>query len=216
MSDNPIPKIVISRLPVYLRALSRMVSKGQLVTSSHELGKALGISSAQIRKDLSHFGEFGKQGTGYQVEFLISQLSQILNLDREWEVAVIGSGDIGHAIARYQGFSDRGFRVSVIFDSDPHKVGSFINGLEVLPSDKIIEVLTQRNIQIAMLAIPAEYAQKVTDTVVEAGVRAILSYAPISLNVPDHVRVSYIDPVTHLQSMTYYLSTEADLMSQPL
>lgn len=216
MSVDNIPKIVISRLPVYLRALNRMVQNSQLVTSSHELGKALGISSAQIRKDLSHFGEFGKQGTGYQVEFLITQLRQILNLDREWEVAVIGSGDIGHAITRYQGFADRGFRVTAIFDSDSSKVGTKINGLEVQPADDIIKVLRERNIQIAMLAIPAEYAQSATDTIVEAGVRAILSYAPISLNVPDHVKVRYIDPVTHLQSMTFYLSTEDDLLTQPL
>ena len=123
MSSNEIPDIVIGRLPVYLRALSLMVAAGQEITSSHELGEKLGISSAQIRKDLSHFGEFGKQGTGYRITHLIDQLRRILKVDREWPVALIGVGDVGQALIRYGGFRDRGFRIALAFDADPAKVG---------------------------------------------------------------------------------------------
>ena len=115
MNKQDIPDIVIGRLPLYLRALQRMIQEGRQVTSSQELGELLGISAAQIRKDLSQFGEFGKQGTGYNIEFLIDQLRKILKLDRVWDMAVIGAGDIGHAVARYQGFRDRGFQVTLNF-----------------------------------------------------------------------------------------------------
>src|SRR6476660_7709243 len=118
---STIPDIVISRLPVYLRALERLSQEGQEVTSSHELGKRLGISSAQIRKDLSHFGGFGKQGTGYQIAYLVDQLRQVLKVDQEWEVAVIGAGDLGTALLHYKGFADRGFRIACVFDNSPQK-----------------------------------------------------------------------------------------------
>jgi biotin operon repressor len=121
-----IPDIVVGRLPIYLLALQRMAMDGRLFTSSQELGEKLGISAAQIRKDLSQFGEFGKQGTGYNISFLSDQLRRILNIDRVWDIAVVGAGDIGHAIAGYQGFADRGFRVVMIFDNDPEKVGKQI------------------------------------------------------------------------------------------
>src|SRR5512145_2912653 len=134
MSSVPnIPDIVIGRLPIYLRALSRMIQEGKEYTSSHELGERLGISSAQIRKDLSHFGEFGKQGTGYNVGYLFEQIRQILRVDRQWPVAVVGVGDLGRAIAHYKGFAARGFRVSCLFDSDPGKVGDKVGDLTVQP-----------------------------------------------------------------------------------
>ncbi len=197
--------IVISRLPVYLRALERLSQEGQEVTSSHELGKRLGISSAQIRKDLSHFGGFGKQGTGYRIAYLKEQLRQVLNVERDWEVALIGAGDLGNAVARYRGFSNRGFHIACVFDSAPDKVGKSIGEFLILPLDNLHTVITERGIKIAMVAVPAEAAQSVADTLIAAGVRAILNYAPINLNVPDNVHVQYIDPVIHLQRMTYYL-----------
>lgn len=202
---NKIPDIVIGRLPVYLRALSQLVDTGKVVTSSHELGQQLGISSAQIRKDLSHFGEFGKQGTGYQISHLYAQLQQILQIDREWLVTVVGIGDLGRALARYGGFADRGFRVIAAFDSDPAKIGTDMDGLTILPSTQIGAEVRARHIKIAMIAVPAAFAQVVCDELVQAGVRAILNYAPITLNVPSNVHVQYIDPVAHLQHMTYYL-----------
>lgn len=202
---SSIPDIVISRLPVYLRALERLSQEGQEVTSSHELGKRLGISSAQIRKDLSHFGGFGKQGTGYRIAYLKEQLRQVLNVERDWEVALIGAGDLGNAVARYRGFSNRGFHIACVFDSAPDKVGKSIGEFLILPLDDLQTVITERGIKIAMVAVPAEAAQSVADTLIAAGVRAILNYAPINLNVPDNVHVQYIDPVIHLQRMTYYL-----------
>src|SRR5579871_5775468 len=131
-SISDIPDIVIGRLPIYLRALSQLVQQGHEITSSHELGQRLGISSAQIRKDLSHFGEFGKQGTGYQISHLTTQLKQILQVDREWPMVVVGAGDLGRAIAHYGGFVERGFRVVAIFDNDSKKIGTGNTGLKVL------------------------------------------------------------------------------------
>ncbi len=203
--SNRIPDIVIGRLPLYLRALARLQQEGRDVTSSHELGKRLGISSAQIRKDLSHFGGFGKQGTGYQIEFLMEKLEQVLQVNREWRVAVIGAGDLGSALSHYGGFTERGFRISWLFDSDPEKIGRHIGGFLVKSMDDLEDTLSDNNCQIVMLAVPAEYAQEITDRLIETGIRAILNYAPISLNVPDDVMVQYIDPVVHMQHMTYYL-----------
>lgn len=201
-----IPDIVIGRLPVYLRELTRLAEEeGKVNTSSHELGKRLGISSAQIRKDLSHFGEFGKQGTGYHINYLVEQLRDILNLTKEWDVAVIGAGFLGHALSHYRGFSHRGFRISCIFDSDPEKIGERMDGLTVQPDSEMEETIREKGIKVAILVIPATVAQEVTDRLVEAGITAVLSYAPIHLAVPDHVKVSYSDPVIQLQQMAYYL-----------
>ncbi len=205
MNADKIPDIIIGRLPVYLRALQRLAEKGISTTSSQELGEIVGISAAQIRKDISQFGEFGKQGTGYAISFLIEKLQDILKVDRVWEVVVIGMGDIGHALAHYQGFANRGFHVKMVFDNDPKKVGEKIGEFEVYNTASLAEKIKQHKIKIAMLAVPASDAQSVADQLVKAGVKAILNYAPISLTVPEGVRVQYIDPVTHLQRMTYYL-----------
>ncbi|GAB5490031.1 MAG: redox-sensing transcriptional repressor Rex [Phototrophicaceae bacterium] len=208
--SNRIPDIVIGRLPLYLRALTRLQNEGRDVTSSHELGRRLGISSAQIRKDLSHFGGFGKQGTGYQIEFLIDKLEEVLQVNLEWAVAVIGAGDLGSAISHYGGFMERGFRISWLFDADERKVGQEVGGFKVMSINDLEQVVSENNCQIAMIAVPAEYAQQVTDRLVKAGVRSILNYAPINLTAPDGVMVQYIDPVVHLQHMTYYLRDDED------
>lgn len=203
---SSIPDIVISRLPIYLRALERLSQEGFEVTSSHELGRHLGISSAQIRKDLSHFGGFGKQGTGYKIAYLKEQLRQVLKVEREWEVALIGAGDLGSAVARYRGFSERGFHIAYVFDSSPEKIGKQVDNFTIQPIDQLQEIISERGIRIAMIAVPAERAQEVANTLIAAGVRAILNYAPINLTVPENVHVQYIDPVLHLQRMTYYLT----------
>jgi redox-sensing transcriptional repressor len=206
MAATEIPDIVIGRLPVYLRALSLMAAAGQEITSSHELGDKLGISSAQIRKDLSHFGEFGKQGTGYRITHLIDQLRRILKVDREWSVALIGVGDVGQALIHYNGFRDRGFTIALAFDTDPAKIGQSIGDLTIQDVATLPDVVRECNVQVAMIAAPARVAQEVAELCVKGGVRAILNYAPINLAVPDDVRVQYLDPVTHLQRMTYYLA----------
>ena len=200
-----IPDIVISRLPIYLRALDRLAQEGHEVTSSQELGRRLGISSAQIRKDLSHFGGFGKQGTGYRISFLKEQLRQVLKVEREWEVVLVGAGDLGNAVARYRGFAERGFHITHVFDAASSKIGKKIGSFVIQAITEMESIVRESNIQIAMIAVPAEHAQSVADILIGAGVKAILNYAPINLTVPDDVHVQYIDPVLHLQRMTYYL-----------
>ncbi len=209
--DNSIPDIVIGRLPLYLRELSRMeADPDRITTSSHELAERLGISSAQIRKDLSHFGEFGKQGTGYHIHYLIERLTEILHLTHEWPVALVGAGFLGHALASYRGFQRRGFVITCVFDNDPEKIGQAVGELTVQDTAGMVESLRQQGIQIAILAVPANVAQATTNTLVEAGVKAILSYAPVSLSVPEGVFVSYSDPVVQLQQMTYHLALLED------
>ena len=205
--DHAIPDIVIGRLPVYLRELERMVrDAGKTTTSSHELAEQLGMSSAQIRKDFSHFGEFGKQGTGYHIHYLIDRLTEILNLTHEWPVALVGAGFLGHALASYRGFQRRGFVITCVFDNDPTKIGKTIGDLVVQDAATLETTLPARGIAVAILAVPADAAQETVDRLVAAGVRAILSYAPVSLTVPPGVHVSYSDPVVQLQQMAYYLS----------
>ncbi|MCY4527343.1 MAG: redox-sensing transcriptional repressor Rex [Anaerolineaceae bacterium] len=209
-SDTPassqIPDIVIGRLPVYLRALERLAQEDHKVTSSHELGQRLGISSAQIRKDLSHFGGFGKQGTGYHIDYLTGQLKSVLNVDRVWPVALVGAGDLGRAVANYRGFTERSFHIACVFDTDPAKMGQQVGQCRVQDFNQAGPVIRRLDIRVAMIAVPAASAQVVADLLAGHGVRAILNYAPINLNVAPGVRVQHIDPVVHLQHMTYYLS----------
>lgn len=205
MVTKNIPNIIVSRLPVYLRALNNMQTQGQQTTSSQELGEFVSVSAAQIRKDLSQFGEFGKQGTGYNIAFLIKKLGEILKVDRVWDVAVIGMGDMGRAIARYQGFTNRGFRVAMVFDSNPALIGQQVGGFVIQDAKTMVEAIREAGIKIAMLTVPAAAAQEVANQLIEAGVKAILNYAPISLSVLPGVMLQYIDPSIGLQRMTYYL-----------
>lgn len=205
MNAEKIPDIIIGRLPVYLRALQRMADKGIQTTSSQELGERVGISAAQIRKDISQFGEFGKQGTGYNIPFLLDKLRSILRVDRIWDVALVGAGDMGHALARYQGFANRGFQIVMVFDNDPEKMGEKAGNFIVENTEGMVEKIRAAGVKVAMLTVPAAVAQEVADKLVQAGVKAILNYAPISINVPPDVKVQHIDPATHLQRMTYYL-----------
>jgi redox-sensing transcriptional repressor len=206
MVSDTVPDIVVGRLPLYLRALNFLAAEGREITSSQELGDRLGISSAQIRKDLSHFGEFGKQGTGYDINFLREKLREILHVDRMWDVALVGAGDLGHALARYGGFVGRGFRISAVFDNDPDKIGRKIGDLEIQDVSCLPEVVRRHNIKIGIIAVPASAAQEVARMMLESGIKAILNYAPITLVVPSSIKVQHIDPVMHLQRMTYYLS----------
>lgn len=204
---NEIPNIVIGRLPIYLRELNRLAEEeGKLTTSSHELGYRLGISSAQIRKDLSHFGEFGKQGTGYDITFLTHQLREILHLNQGWPVVLVGAGHLGHALINYNGFQHRGFHIGWAFDNDPKKIGQVINGITVQPVQELEQAVREHHLEIAIIVVPGHVAQDITNTLVRAGIKTILSYAPIHLKVPDNIQVSYSDPVIELQRMTYYLN----------
>lgn len=205
MSQNSVPAIVIGRLPLYLRTLQFLKREGKPVTSSQELAERLGLTSAQIRKDLSYFGEFGKQGTGYNIAFLEKQLRDILHVDRVWDVFLVGVGDLGRALVNYRGFELNGFRLVALFDNAPKKIGSKIGNLTIYDLKEVPRVAQEKKLQIAILAVPADAAQTVADQLVQVGVRAILNYAPVTLTVPPKVKVYDIDPVAGLQGMTYYL-----------
>lgn len=204
-----IPEVVIDRLPVYARALELLERQGSVVVSSQELGDELGVTPAQIRKDLSYFGRFGKQGRGYNVKRLLQELREILGLTREWLMLLVGVGKLGRAIISYGGFAPQGFRIVEAFDTDPATVGGDVDGLLVKPLDALPDVIRQRNIDIAIVAVPGASAQQVIDMLVASGVKAILNYAPMAPHVPDDVWVKDIDPVLALQSMTYYIKDHA-------
>jgi len=204
--SNQVPDVVISRLPIYLRALNRLEAEGRQIVSSRELATILGANNAQIRKDLVHFGEFGKQGTGYHITHLIKQLRRILLADQVWEVALVGAGALGRALLCDTDIARRGFRIVAAFDNNPKKIGSRVGDVLVQNSQQMKDEIVRREIQLAIVAVPPPAAQQVADVLVEAGIKAILNYSPITLNAPDGVLIKYIDPVAHLQHMTYYLS----------
>ena len=204
-----IPHVVVLRLPLYARALALLQANGQEVVSSAELGDMLRVTPAQIRKDLSYFGRFGKQGRGYNVTRLLERLRLILGLDREWRMALIGVGKLGRAILEYGGFAPQGFRVVHAFDLDAGAVGQTFGGLTVRPVSELEQVLSADPVDIGIVAVPAFAAQKVMDSLVRCGVRAILNYAPIPAHTPQGVELRQIDPVLALQSMTFHLKSLA-------
>ena len=200
-----IPPVVIDRLPLYTRALSALEAEGREVVSSQELGTRLGVTPAQIRKDLSYFGRFGKQGRGYNVRKLLDELQRILGLDRQWRIALVGVGKLGRAILGYEGFAPQGFRIVEAFDTDPSRIGERFHSLTVKRADELESVLIANPVDVGIVAVPAEIAQNVINTLVKCDVRAILNYAPIAAQVPRGVHLKRIEPVLALQSMTYYL-----------
>jgi redox-sensing transcriptional repressor len=200
-----IPPVVIDRLPLYARALASLESQGREVVSSQELGQQLSVTPAQIRKDLSYFGRFGKQGRGYNVRKLLEELRRILGLNRQWRMALVGTGRLGRAILGYEGFGPQGFRIVEAFDTDAAMVGKEVAGLTVKSTDDLESVLGANAVDIGIVAVPAETAQDVINRLVKCGVHAILNYAPIAAQVPRDVQVKRIDPVLSLQGMTYYL-----------
>ncbi len=200
-----IPEVVIDRLPIYARALALLDRQGRNVVNSQELGGRLGVTPAQIRKDLSYFGRFGKQGRGYNVKRLLEELHQILGITREWSMVLVGVGQLGRAILGYDGFTPQGFRIVAAFDVDPDIVGDIVNGLEVKSVAQLQDEMPDFDAQIAIVAVPAAKAQDVIDALVECGVKAILNYAPIAAHAPAGVRIKDIDPVLALQSMTFYI-----------
>ena len=200
-----VPDIVISRLPWYLQTLNQLAREGMHTISSSSLAEHLGSTAAQIRKDLSYFGGFGKQGTGYSIYYLIEQLQKILNLDRIWRVAVVGAGDLGRALTHYQGFANHGIEIAMLFDVDPKIVGTKVGAVVVQHIDEMGKEIEAGEVKIAILTVPAQAAQSTANVLVKAGIKAILNYAPITLILPESVHVQHIDPVLHLQRMMYYL-----------
>ncbi|MCY3919188.1 MAG: redox-sensing transcriptional repressor Rex [Chloroflexi bacterium] len=208
MTGNEIPEVVINRLPVYVRALALLALEGRRVVSSRELGGELGVTPAQIRKDLSYFGRFGKQGRGYNVGHLLDTLRSILGLDREWKMALVGAGRLGQAILGYGGFGPQGFHIVKAFDSAPGLIGRREGALIVEDVAHLGASLREEPVDIGIVAVPGEIAQEVIDVLVESGVHAVLNYAPIAVRVPAGVQLRQIDPVLSLQSMTYFLAQD--------
>ena len=210
-----IPVVVVDRLPHYLRTLRLMLDDGIEVVSSRELGEALGTTPAQIRKDLSYFGRFGKQGRGYDVSALLGDLTRILGLERSWPVVLVGVGRLGRAIITSPGLTPEGFHMRAAFDADPGIVGSNVDSVPVRPASEMERFIRDEGIEIAILATPGDVAQDVIDRLIACGVRGILNYAPVTPHVPSGITVRTIDPVQALQTMTFYLrdsEEEEDLL----
>ena len=203
-----ISKATIDRLPLYFRTLKNAQEEGLEIISSEELGKKIGITPEQIRKDLSLFGEFGKKGVGYYVRDLIRNIGEILGLHRNWNIALVGVGHLGWALANYRNFSSLGFNLVAAFDNDPGKVGAKVNEVCIYDMSKLEEILRENHVIIGVVTVPADVAQSVTDRLVAAGVRGIWNFAPVKLNVPDNIKLINEDLSIGLSSLSYYLSRQ--------
>jgi redox-sensing transcriptional repressor len=201
-----IPEMTIRRLSVYTRCLLQLEEDGVRTVSSQELADRFNLNSAQVRKDLAYFGEFGVRGIGYYVAGLKAELQRILGLDREWAVALVGLGNLGSALFHYKGFSRQGFRIAVIIDDDPAKTGREVDSVPIVSTRDMARELKARNIQVAIVAVPVESAQAVTDQLVAAGIKAVLNFAPTRLRVGREVRLKNVDLSIELETLSFYLA----------
>ncbi|HEV8615706.1 MAG TPA: redox-sensing transcriptional repressor Rex [Methylomirabilota bacterium] len=201
-----IPEMTIRRLSVYTRCLLQLEEDGVKTISSQELAERFNLNSAQVRKDLAYFGEFGVRGIGYFVSGLKAELQRILGLDREWPVALVGFGNLGSALFHYKGFTRQGFRIAAIVDDDPAKVAREVDTIPIIGSRDMAREIKARAIQIAIVAVPAESAQAVADQLVAAGIKAILNFAPSRLKVPRDVRLKHVDLSIELETLSFYLA----------
>ncbi len=204
MTPRQIPEASIARLPIYLRALVDMAERGNHTVSSEGLATAAGVNSAKIRKDLSYLGSYGTRGVGYDVEYLIHQISRELGLTQDWAVCIVGAGNLGQALANYDGFAERGFRIAAVLDTDETKVGRSIGELEVSHLDDVERIVKEEEICIAILAVPGWAAQEVADRLVSAGISSILNFAPTVLQVPETVSLRKVDLSIELQILSFY------------
>ncbi len=206
--SDGIPGPAVRRLSLYLRQLESLLGQGKRTVSSRELGEALSLTDAQVRKDLAYFGQFGHPGIGYRVDELTVRIRRILGTDREWNVALIGAGNLGRALLCYRGFAKKGFNVIAVFDTDKKIVGTKIDlqeGLTVLPMSKLSEVVRTQNIRLGILAVPATAARQVADELVEAGVQGILNFAPVTLKNMT-CPVAAVDLTVHLEQLSFQLA----------
>ncbi len=199
-----IPEATVARLPVYLRILSERFDGGVTSMSSEELADFAGLNAAKVRKDLSYLGSYGTRGVGYDVEFLVYQIRRELGLTHDWPVVIVGAGNLGQALAGYNGFGDRGFPVGGIVDIDPAKVGSVVGGVRVRHLDELAQVVQSRGISIGVVATPGAAAQAAADALVAAGITSLLNFAPTVLNVPVGISVRKVDLAVELQILSYY------------
>lgn len=201
-----IAESTVRRLSLYLRSLEALEREGRETVSSEELAQRGATTAAQVRKDLSHFGSFGKRGLGYDVPDLARRLRKILGISRPWRVALVGAGRIGSALFAYEGFRRRGFEFVAVVDADPAKVGRTWDGLRIRSVEELEATLRQAEVEIAVLAVPAEVAQETAERIVDAGVRAILNFAPVQLRLPDEARVKDVNLVVELEALSFALS----------
>jgi len=205
-----IPEATVARLPVYLRSLLEVAAAGTATISSETLAEMAGVNAAKVRKDLSYLGSFGTRGVGYDVQFLLFQMSAELGLNQDWPVLIVGVGYLGHALANYKGFGERGFAVAALIDADPARVGERIGDLVVHGMDELDDVVRDHHIAIGVIATPASAAQEVADQLVGAGVRAILNFAPAMVSVPDDVSLRKVDLAVELQILSFYQQRSSD------
>lgn len=205
MKEMNISQAVIRRMPIYLRFLNELSMKGITTVSSRDLGQRLDLNPAQIRKDLAYFGDFGRKGIGYDVNYLIEKIKQILKLDQVTNVALVGAGNLGRALCNYNAFLKDNMKIIAIFDNFPEKIGEVINNMTVQSMDELKETVEKYNIKAGIITVPAHEAQHVAELFVEAGVAGILNFAPVILRVPKEVRVHNADFTAELQSLAYYL-----------
>lgn len=211
MSKRPIPEATVSRLPVYLRALVDMAEQGDSVVSSEHLAELSGVNSAKVRKDLSYLGSYGTRGVGYDIAYLIHQIRRELGLTQHWPVVIAGVGNLGHALANYKGFGERGFEVVALVDADPARIGEAVDGIVVQDVRDLPGIVADREVAIGMICTPGPVAQDVADLMVSAGIHSILNFAPAVVQVPDEVSVRKVDLSIELQILSYYEQRKAVL-----
>jgi len=201
-----IPEATVMRLSIYSRYLHQLIDERIMTVSSDEIAKGVGVSSAQVRKDLAYFGEFGTRGVGYKVEELYGHLMKILGLNQTWNVIIIGAGKLGSALALYQGFTDRGFIVTAVLDIDKDRIGKKLNKVTVEPLEVLKDRVKEHNINIGVVTVPAAAAQDVTDRLVDAGIKAILNFSPRVLKAPQDVIVRNVDLAVNIEVLSFNLA----------
>jgi redox-sensing transcriptional repressor len=207
-SDASVPKVVVSRLSLYLRELQRLVAAGQQTISSSQLGTLLGFSDAQVRKDLGFFGQFGYPGVGYRCDELIRAMRDILGTNHPWNVAMVGAGNLGQALLGYRGFGRQNFAIAAAFDADPAKVGQLIQGIRIQHIDDLATTVREKNIRLGMIVVPAERAQEAADRLVAAGIEGIVNFAPVTLALPPHVQNVGVDLAIELEQLSFAVTTK--------
>ena len=205
MPNRAIPDATVARLPIYLRALLELAEGGEMTVSSEDLATMAGVNAAKVRKDLSYLGSYGTRGVGYDVEYLLFQITRELGLTQDWHAAIVGIGNLGRALASYKGFSERGFRISALFDVADEVIGEEVGGLIVRHLDELKEVVTEDGISIGIVATPPQNAQEVAERLVDAGVKSILNFAPAVVNVSPDVNVRKVDLSIELQILSFHL-----------
>lgn len=204
MRERAIPEATVARLPLYLRSLVDLRDKGQSTISSEGLAESAGVNSAKVRKDLSYLGSYGTRGVGYDIEYLVYQISRELGLTQDWNCMIVGVGNLGHALANYRGFSARGFRVVALVDADEKKVGEKVGDMTIEPFDDLERIAKDREVSIGIIATPAVAAQEAADRLVAAGVHSILNFAPAVITAPDDVSLRKVDLSIELQILSFY------------